>query len=338
MLAFACVEREALAWDETGHSVVVEAAVKRLPESLPAFLRDEAALARLKYLGSEPDRWRNLKTPPMGHINNPDHYFDIELLTPYGLTPQTLPPFRYEFIAHMAAFKTLHPEKDYGYDPARDGEHDKSWPGFAPYRICELYVQLRSSWRTLNTYERFPGVATEAELQAARDNVVYLMGILSHYVADVAQPLHTTIHYDGWKGPNPNGYVTYSGYIHRLLDSGVIEQAGITAADLPADVPAPKVAEERLFEQVVEYIVASHEWVEAVYAFEKRGAFRQENEQFAEGTAFVKSRLAVASAMLAALWESAARDAGVDSFRLRRLEARARAATQPANPRATSQP
>ncbi|MHC4090191.1 MAG: phospholipase C/P1 nuclease family protein [Planctomycetota bacterium] len=317
----------ALAWDEAGHSIVVDAAVDKLPADMPAFVRTDTARARLRYLASEPDRWRNLELAPMGQFNKPDHYFDIELLALYELTPAALPKYRYDFLEHIAAYKARHPDKDYGYDPAKDSERAQAWPGFAPYRICELYVQLKSSWRTLNTYQRYREAATEAEIQAGRDNTVYLMGIMSHYVADVAQPLHTTVHYDGWTGPNPHGYVTRKGYIHRLMDTDVIAQAGITAASLPDDVPPRRIDEDKLFRQVVAYIVESNALAEKVYDLEKRGAFDPGNEHFAEAVDFVKGRLATAAAMQAALWESAHRDAGIDHYRegvlKRKLEAKA---------------
>src|ERR1022692_3331273 len=36
--------------------------------------------------------------------------------------------------------------------------------------------------------------------------IVFLAGWLGHYVGDGSQPLHTSIQYNGWVGPNPHGY------------------------------------------------------------------------------------------------------------------------------------
>lgn len=307
--------RSACAWDEPGHSIVVDVALDRLPMDFPAFVKSEAARARLRFLASAPDRWRNVKLAPMGHINNPDHYFDLEWLASYGLTPETLPRYRNDLIAHIAAYKAAHPEQDYPYEPTHDPQNCKRWPGFGPYRVCEMYVRLRSSWRTLNTYAKYRHLAAPGELEACRDDVLHQMAVLSHYVADLAQPLHTTVHYDGWTGPNPKGYITRRGYIHRIMDTTLIAEAGITAADLPADMPLPRIDRERLFEQVVAYVVESNSHVEELYALEKQGALQPGGEQFARGCRFVKQRLAAAAAMLAALWESAYRDAGTDTYR-----------------------
>ena len=305
----------AYAWDEPGHSLVVDAALARLPQDTPAFVKSETARARLRFLASAPDRWRNLRLAPMAHINNPDHYFDLEWLPAYGLTPQTLPPYRYDFIAHIASHKATHPGQDYPYEPDRDPQHDKGWPGFGPYRICEMYVRLRSSWRTLNTYTKYSQLTVPGELEACRDDILAQMGVLSHYVADLAQPLHTTAHYDGWVGQNPEGYVTRRGYIHRLIDTTVIAEAGITAGSLPGDFPLPKIDRERLFQQMVAYTVESNQQVEKLYGLEKQGAFKHGTEHYADGCDFIEGRLTTAAAMLAALWESAYRDAGIDSYR-----------------------
>ncbi len=316
------VPPRALAWDEEGHNLVVEAAVARLPAEMPEFVRHANAVARLRYLGSEPDRWRNTKLPPMSQFNNPDHYFDVDLLPRFQLSPERLPKDRYAYVAHLAAHdpdKAAPTPDDQDNDQADDPDPWKDWPGFAPYRICELYVQLKSSWRTYNTYSKYRDQAAPGELDACRDNIVYLMGVLSHYVADVAQPLHTTKHYDGWVGPNPEGYVTRRGYLHRLMDGGVIRAARLTpmsiGANLAIDVTVLTIDDQHLFEQVVAYVVESHQTFERVYSLEKEGALTAGNPNFDEGAQFVNDRLARASIMLAALWEAAYRDAGIDDYR-----------------------
>ena len=123
-------------------------------------------------------------------------------------------------------------------------------------------------------------------------------------------------------GPNPEGYVTRKGYIHKLIDGGVIERAHLTADRLPKDVPAMRIDDEKLFQQVITFIQSSYARMEEVYALEKRGAFESDSEHFAEGTALVADRLAAAGAMLAAIWDAAYRDAGTDPFRERRLRQR----------------
>ncbi|MCH7702142.1 MAG: hypothetical protein IID37_10685, partial [Planctomycetes bacterium] len=96
---------ETRAWDETGHTIVTELAVRLMPADMPAFLRTPEHAARLNYLATEPDRWRNTRLAPMGHVNKPEHYFDIDLLDQYELTTDTLPRYGGDFIAAMAVYK-----------------------------------------------------------------------------------------------------------------------------------------------------------------------------------------------------------------------------------------
>lgn len=308
------------AWDETGHSIVTELACRLIPAEMPAFLRTPEYAARLNYLATEPDRWRNTRLAPMGHVNKPEHYFDIDLLDQYELTPDTLPRYERDFIAAMAVYKSKHPDKDFHYDRSGDREHAMEWPGLAPYRICELFVKLRSSWRTLNTYQKYADVAGAGTIETCQANIIHYMGLMSHYVGDLAQPLHTTKHYNGWIGENPNGFTT-SKRFHAQIDTSVIRDGEITTESCWKHSPArtPLGDDSRLFESVIEYTVRSFSLVEPIYQHRKDGAFDKGSPSFAQGVTFVERRLCAGGVMLESLWEAAYRDAGIDSFRERRL-------------------
>ena len=45
--------------------------------------------------------------------------------------------------------------------------------------------------------------------------------------SDGAQPLHTSKHHNGWKGPNPNGYTTSSSF-HSFINGTIIWIHGLT--------------------------------------------------------------------------------------------------------------
>lgn len=308
-----------VAWGGDGHTAITEAAVELLPGDFPPFVKTPAARARLSYLADEPDRWRNLELAPMGQLNKPDHYLDVDLLALYELDPKAMPPFRYDYITAIELYKAKHPEKDFGYNPAKDADKSKEYPGFAPYRICELYVQLKSSWRTLNTYEKHRAAVNEETQGIARENIVYLMGLLSHYVGDMSQPLHATKHFNGWVGENPKAYTTDRG-IHALIDDGVIDTARIDCGGLMKHAPTRRtVDEKRLFDEVMAYILDTFAQVEPLYELEQRGAFKKGSPHFAEGVMFLEQRMAAGAVMLAALWDSASRDAGIDEYRERAL-------------------
>src|SRR3954451_2991707 len=101
----------AQAWDYEGHRLVNQLALASLPTNFPAFVREPAAAERVAFLAGEPDRWRNMQDLPLKHFNGPDHYIDLEELITYGLKPELLPVFRYDFIAQLALARKANPDK-----------------------------------------------------------------------------------------------------------------------------------------------------------------------------------------------------------------------------------
>jgi hypothetical protein len=162
------------------------------------------------------------------------------------------------------------------------------------------------------------------------------MGVMGHYVGDGAQPLHTTIHHNGWVGPNPNGYTTANG-IHAWIDGGFIGKANLTYADLaPKVAPAQAIAvaprpdgRDPLFVAVVDYFVASQKLVEPLYALDKANKFRIEDGQSPspEGRAFIDGRLLKGGEMLGAIWLTAWRNIPADTYLRTQLLKRQAAAT-----------
>jgi hypothetical protein len=104
------------AWDYEGHQAVNELALASLPKNFGIQLTP-ALKNRIEFLAGEPDRWRNVPDLPLKHFNGPDHYIDIEDLKLYGLTPETLPVMRYDFVADIALARAAHPERFPAIDP-----------------------------------------------------------------------------------------------------------------------------------------------------------------------------------------------------------------------------
>ena len=123
---------------------------------------------------------------------------------------------------------------------------------------------------------------------------------LGHYVADGSQPLHTTIHYNGWVGPNPKGYTTQH-VIHAQFESAYVVQ-NITARDFANFVRPPnRIADP--FGTYVKYLRDSNRLVENVYALEKVGGFNGKGSP--EAFEFTTHRLAAGAQMLLNLWYTA---------------------------------
>ena len=311
----------AFGWDVPGHQIVNQAALATLPADFPAFVREPANVERITFLANVPDRWRNVD-PWLQQVGASwtDHFIDIEQLGEAGLDPRTVSSFRQDFAVAFAAGRALHADRFPAIDPAKNTAHTREWPGFAPWAITEWFEKLRSGFSYLKAFEEVGG--TPEEIANARADIVYVMGVMGHYVGDCAQPLHTTIHHNGWVGPNPHGYTTWPGF-HSWIDGGFIAKAHITLADIaPRTTPvepfvfAPRPdGRDPLFVAAMDYVLAQHELVEPLYQLEKAGLMGHDTQPVTpEARALVEGQLLKGAQMLGRVWVTAWRSAPVDAY------------------------
>src|SRR2546430_16037587 len=163
-------------WDYEGHRVVNQLALASLPTNFPSFVRAPATAERVAFLAGEPDRWRNKQDLPLKHLQEPDHYMDLEELGTYGLKPDMLPVFRYDFIAQLALARKAHPETNAVSDPA----HTHGLVGLLPWAITENYGKLKSGFSYLKTFEEHGGTAEE--IAKAQGHIIYIMSGMGHYL------------------------------------------------------------------------------------------------------------------------------------------------------------
>jgi len=332
--ALTAVVFNAAAWDYEGHHAVNELALASLPTNFPAFLRTPEVRARIAYLAGEADRWRNETSTKngtgltLGHASGPDHYLDLEDLKLYDLTPDRLPPLRYDFVADIVKARAAHPEKFPPIDPAKDSDHTRELSGFLPWAITENFQKLQSGFSTLAAFEKNGG--TPAEIENAKENIVYVMGVMGHFVGDASQPLHTTAHFNGWVGDNPNHYTTNHS-IHAWIDGGFFRKTGgIDAAKLSAKIhPAEKIAAASdpngIFKTSVTFIADGNKLVEPLYQLDKNGKLNTEGNN-AEGRAFLEAQLVKSGQWLGDLWFTAWATAPEDTYLERELQQRTAAA------------
>ena len=319
-LLFAASGSALRAWDYEGHRIVHQLALAALPTDFPAFVREGDNPGRIAFLAGEPDRWSNNSDLPIKHYNGVDHYLDLEQLADAGLTPATVSPLRYVFVTQYAAARSVHPANFAAIDPAKNSDRSREWPGFAPWAITEYYGKLKSAFSYLKAFEEAGGTAEEIE--NGRANIVYLMGVMGHYVGDCAQPLHTTIHHNGWVGDNPQGYTKWSG-IHSWIDDGFIAKAGITADGIVARVTVAQPlalvpgadGRDPFFVATMDYLLEQHKQVEPLYVLEKRDVFKADQAATSvEGRAFIEGQLLKGGEMLGAIWVTAWRAAFPDTY------------------------
>ena len=114
----------AYAWGNEGHRIINRLAASNLPADVPAFLRSEAAINEIEYLGPEPDRWRSAGEPELNAAQAPEHFIDLEPADALG----PLPRRRLDFEAAVFA-SGQRPEKI----------------GLQPWEATEVWERLKAA-------------------------------------------------------------------------------------------------------------------------------------------------------------------------------------------------
>jgi hypothetical protein len=292
-----CDVQSAHAWGRDGHMMVNELAVENLPADVPAFMRNGNALDIDTWMGPEPDRWKQRDAEPeLVATQSPDHFLNYETAilaatkcdagTTDCVDGYRFPRKRYDYIRALAAAQAKHPELKLNENV-----------GFQPWQVEEVWERLKSDLREYRKEE-----AANQDLSGVELAILYDAGWLGHYVGDGSQPLHLTIQYNGWTGPNPNGYTTEH-HIHSEFES-VYVSANIKPADVdPLVKAAQAVTIDDEWVQYFQYIDHSHSLVEKVYQLEKAGGF--EGAGTPEAKSFTEERLAAGAIELRDLIYSA---------------------------------
>lgn len=267
----------AVAWGGTGHRVIGQLAVEALPDEVPAFLRGRKAAAAIGELAREPDRWKGAGRTH-DHDRDSAHFIDIgdagDVLG--GPAFADMPPTRAEYEKSLQAA---------GID---------SWKaGYLQYSIVDGYQQLVKDfgyWRVLVAAEKRARGEKKAWYRADRlrreQLILRDLGVLAHYVGDGSQPLHVTVHFNGWGDyPNPKGYTTDR--IHGPFE-GAFVYRNVKSAAVRGAVPAFADCRCPIDKRVIAYLQRTQTFVEPLYILWGEGAFRGEDPR---GVAFVTERL-----------------------------------------------
>jgi hypothetical protein len=268
ILGFALPSRPAHAWEQEGHRIINKLAASNLPADVPAFLRSQAAIDEIEYLGPEPDRWRSRAEPELSAAQAPEHFIDFEAADALGVLPHK----RFDFEAKVFAA---------GQRP--------EVIGLQPWESDEVWERLKAAMRQYRAM-----VAAGQDTKPVEASILFYAGWLGHYVGDGSQPLHVTINYNGWVGPNPNGYTT-GHQIHHLFE-GPFVAANIHAPEVQARMTPVKILQGDMFDDYVAYLRHTGTYVEKVYQFEKAGSFIGAGTP--ESRDFTAARLADGASML----------------------------------------
>src|SRR4029077_5951692 len=136
--------------------------------------------------------------------------------------------------------------------------------GFAPYAILEGYEQVRQDfalWR----------LAPDAEKARRAALTVHDIGLFAHFVGDGSQPLHISVHYNGWGDyPNPHAY-TVSHTFHADYEDRFVEDH-LSIGDVAPRVGPAKVMADVPIAEIGRYLADTNGFVVPLYELAKRGA------------------------------------------------------------------
>jgi hypothetical protein len=281
----AALPNSVLAWGSTGHRFIGEAAMKALPPELPAFLHTPQAVLDVGEYSREPDRAKGAGRE-YDSDRDPGHFLDLsdDGTVLGGPTLATLPVTRAD------------------YDAAVRKAGADSWKaGYLPYSIVDRWEQLAKDlayWRVLTAAEANPAWSAHkpfftADRRRREAQILVAIGELSHFVGDGSQPLHVTVHFNGWGDfPNPGGYTMAK--IHSPFESDLV-QASVKEAGVIARMAPPKDCKCTLAKRVSDYLAATGALVIPFYQLEKAGGLAPGDPR---GPAFATQQLAVGASEL----------------------------------------
>lgn len=171
----------AFAWGERGHDVVTRVAVRLVEQRTngdPAILTPLLARAgMLAHFSNVPDIvWRSTSVSRVvNQLNGPTHWISLDRLDPQPTMARI--PFAW---------------KD-ARERARANGHDLATRvGTAPWRVAQLARLMREAM------QRIPNGGSTKQLEKPVNDMLLYAGLLSHFIADQANPDHSSKDFDGW--------------------------------------------------------------------------------------------------------------------------------------------
>lgn len=273
------------AWGSKGHQIQARVAIANLPAVMPAFLR--GATEEMTVLISEPDRWRNAEQPNLDEVTGVNHTFRWEI------APKPLPANRHFFIIELAQQGKI--------EARTNGVREY---GTAPYGIQEWAEMLTGAFRRWRAMKETTPVEN-ANKRMQEKNILFIAGVLGHWVTDVSNPIHASIHVHGWHPsiPNPNGYAGKADDPHSRYEAAYVERV-IELSDVAALVDNKVRVVGDWLREAESYIAANNSHVEQIYAWDKLSRFGSGLEP-KEAKLFTAQRLADGARELRDIWYTA---------------------------------
>jgi hypothetical protein len=285
-LATALTPASVFAWGGMGHRYIGVAAMKALPTELPAFLKTPQAIMDVGEYSREPDRIRGAgKATDVDH--NQGHFLDLndDGTALGGPKVTAMPPTRQD------------------YEKALQAAGTDSWKaGYLPYSILENYQDLTKDfamWKALKFAESNKAWAEHKAFFTAdrirrEHQIMIAIGALSHFVGDGSQPLHVSVHFNGWGDyPNPEGFTT-SRALHADFE-GLLVRRDVTEAAVEKAMTPLNATPEPINQRIGAYLAATQAQVVPLYQLEKAGGLKAGDPR---GVTFATRQVAIGASEL----------------------------------------
>ena len=231
ILLAAIYSNSAHAWLTDGHQLLTKEAIKILPRSMPRFfLNSKEAIA---HHAVDPDITIPSELPTHAHHEKHKHYLDYEYLGGATISKD------YQDYLNLLQSKGL----------------QVTAVGDLPYSITEYVEKLSLAFAE---HRRWPGN------QQIKQKCLLYAGYLAHYAQDSQQPLHTSAHHDGRIVGDIHNPSPRTG-IHRRVDS-LVEKYKKPFIGRSEHISLDPI--DAVFDSVLEEILRSHGFVNAVYDFD----------------------------------------------------------------------
>jgi hypothetical protein len=289
ILSFCLVPVSALpasAWGAKGHRIIGIVAARNFPAEIPEFLRTQEAVARLGELAREPDRSRGSGNPH-DQDRDPAHFVDVSDDGTILGGP---------LLAQLPANRE-------DYDNAlRAHGSDQYKAGWLPYSIMDGWQQLVKDfalWRADVAGEKFAKDPTDREWFAFDRRLRELitlrdLGEWSHFVGDGSQPLHATVHFNGWGNyDNPQGFTEATNF-HARFETDFIN-ANISEDDIARLMTPLNQCHCSIEAHTASYLAQARARVVETYRLDQSHAF---DTDAPDAKRFVAARVAEGASML----------------------------------------
>lgn len=280
----------ALAWGGKGHRIIGELAARNFPASIPEFLKTPQARFQIGQLAREPDISRGAGQPHDWDLD-PGHFVDLDDQGKImgGPTLPALPASRRDYDTALRAVGS-----------------NQYAAGYLPYNLMGGWQQLVKDFAILRMTiaaqkhaakfsmtpaerERFSRERALREMLTLRD-----LGWWAHFVGDASNPMHASIHHNGWSdGPNPKGFTTARD-THAKFEEFFVD-ANISDADVAQRLRPYRACACTIQQRTQDYLAASWALVVPAYELEKAGALDRATP---ESKDFVAKRIAEAASQL----------------------------------------